>query len=171
MKTGSEKTSTRPADLIGSVDDPRRLRPLFGSSVGDAANFSGGCPLTRRNLRIRRPHRRHSNGNLIPFVPPYPEHKPPSQRSNASNVLAMLYSSSVAQADFCALSSAHLPLPRHNRIDCRLIRLQIMKYRQIATATRPLKGRSSVEWSQNGWGGVPEKFARPPGEKREKSLA
>ena len=77
MKTGSEKTSTRPADLIGSVDDPRRLRPRFGSSVGDAANFSGGCPLTGRNLRIRRPHRRHSNGNLIPFVPPSPEHKPP----------------------------------------------------------------------------------------------
>ena len=72
-----------------------------------------------------------------PICASAPRAQTPIQRSNASNVLAMLYSSIVAQADFCALSSAHLPLPRHNRINCRLIRRRIMKYRQIAKANRP----------------------------------
>ncbi len=98
-----------------------------------------------------------------PICAPVPRAQTPTKRSNASVVLAMLYHSSVAQADFCALSSAHLPLPRHNPIDCRGIRRQITKYRQIAKANRPHEGEVVGRAEPERLGGEPEKFARPAG--------
>ena len=79
-----------------------------------------------------------------PICASIPRAQTPIQISNVSTVLAKHYDSNIAQADFCALSSAHLPLPGHNRIDCRGIRRQIMKYRQIVVATPPLHPISRI---------------------------
>ncbi len=127
---------------------PQQRSASRGSTHFGYGKNSGGCPPIRRNLRFRFTPVSFQ-WEFEPICAPASRAQTPIQRSNASNVLAMLYGRCVAQADFCALSSAHLPLPGHNRIDCRLIRRKIMKYRQITKATRPTKekvvGRAEPE--------------------------
>jgi len=168
--SGPGSCISRHASLAASCD--RLYYPELGDDLESAKGFhrnrtrrvrqkiSGGCPrLPKPSVSTTSPA--SFQWKFDPICAPAPGAQTPTQRSNASKVLAMLYGRCVAQADFCALSSAHLPPPRHNRSDCRLIRRQIMKYRQIAKANRlhegEVVGRAELERRV----GVPEKFARP----------